>query len=87
MTAWIVHASAASEASFSSPHATSLRTIRLTLDFSRCRISASCTEVSGPRAPTSRMVEVAEAVVWLASDAASYVVGHVLVADGGFLAS
>jgi NAD(P)-dependent dehydrogenase (short-subunit alcohol dehydrogenase family) len=31
--------------------------------------------------------EVAEAVVWLASDAASYVVGHVLAADGGFLAS
>lgn len=31
--------------------------------------------------------EVAEAVVWLASDAASYVVGHVLAADGGFLAA
>jgi NAD(P)-dependent dehydrogenase (short-subunit alcohol dehydrogenase family) len=31
--------------------------------------------------------EVAEAVVWLASDAASYVVGHVLAADGGFSAS
>jgi NAD(P)-dependent dehydrogenase (short-subunit alcohol dehydrogenase family) len=31
--------------------------------------------------------EVAEAVVWLLSDAASYVVGQVLAADGGFLAS
>ena len=31
--------------------------------------------------------EVAEAVVWLLSDDASYVVGHVLAADGGFLAS
>jgi NAD(P)-dependent dehydrogenase (short-subunit alcohol dehydrogenase family) len=31
--------------------------------------------------------EVAEAVVWLASDASAYVVGHVLAADGGFLAS
>jgi NAD(P)-dependent dehydrogenase (short-subunit alcohol dehydrogenase family) len=31
--------------------------------------------------------EVAEAVVWLLSDAASYVVGHVLAADGGFLAA
>lgn len=31
--------------------------------------------------------EVAEAVVWLSSDAASYIVGHVLAADGGFLAS
>jgi len=30
--------------------------------------------------------EVAEAVVWLASDAASFVVGHVLCADGGFMA-
>jgi NAD(P)-dependent dehydrogenase (short-subunit alcohol dehydrogenase family) len=26
--------------------------------------------------------EVAEAVVWLSSDASSYVVGHVLAADG-----
>ncbi|VVE13101.1 short-chain dehydrogenase [Pandoraea pneumonica] len=31
--------------------------------------------------------EVAEAVVWLASDEASFVVGHVLAADGGFMAS
>ncbi|MBS0517105.1 MAG: glucose 1-dehydrogenase [Proteobacteria bacterium] len=30
--------------------------------------------------------EVAEAVVWLASGAASFVVGHVLCADGGFMA-
>ena len=30
--------------------------------------------------------EVAEAVAWLASDAASFVVGHNLCADGGFLA-
>ncbi|WP_035568930.1 SDR family NAD(P)-dependent oxidoreductase [Caballeronia sordidicola] len=31
--------------------------------------------------------EVAEAVIWLASDEASYIVGHVLAADGGFIAS
>ncbi len=31
--------------------------------------------------------EVAQAVVWLACDEASYIVGHVLAADGGFLAS
>lgn len=30
--------------------------------------------------------EVAEAVLWLASDAASFVVGHNLCADGGFMA-
>jgi len=34
-----------------------------------------------------RPEEVAEAVVWLLSGSASYVVGHVLAADGGFLAS
>jgi NAD(P)-dependent dehydrogenase (short-subunit alcohol dehydrogenase family) len=31
--------------------------------------------------------EVAEAVVWLASGAASFVVGHVLCTDGGFMAA
>ena len=31
--------------------------------------------------------EVAEAAVWLLSDASSYVVGHILATDGGFLAS
>lgn len=39
--------------------------------------------------PLRRMgqpAEVAEAVVWLASDAASFVVGHVLCTDGGFMA-
>jgi NAD(P)-dependent dehydrogenase (short-subunit alcohol dehydrogenase family) len=33
-----------------------------------------------------RPEEVASAVVWLASDESSFVVGHVLSADGGFLA-
>lgn len=31
--------------------------------------------------------EVAEAVIWLASEASSFVVGHILATDGGFLAS
>jgi NAD(P)-dependent dehydrogenase (short-subunit alcohol dehydrogenase family) len=34
-----------------------------------------------------RPEEVAEAVVWLASPESAYVVGHVLAADGGFLAA
>lgn len=40
--------------------------------------------------PTRRLgkpEEVAAAVVWLASDAASFVIGHNLCADGGFLAA
>ena len=31
--------------------------------------------------------EVAEAVLWLASDAAAFITGHILAVDGGFLAS
>jgi NAD(P)-dependent dehydrogenase (short-subunit alcohol dehydrogenase family) len=29
--------------------------------------------------------EIAEAVVWLCSDAASFVVGHAMAVDGGYL--
>jgi len=39
--------------------------------------------------PMGRMVEpeeVAHAVVWLCSDAASFVTGHIMAVDGGFLA-
>jgi NAD(P)-dependent dehydrogenase (short-subunit alcohol dehydrogenase family) len=34
-----------------------------------------------------RPEEVASAVCWLLSDEASYIVGHILCADGGFLAA
>ena len=40
-------------------------------------------------APMRRLgtpAEIAEAVVWLCSDAASFVTGHTLAADGGFVA-
>ena len=30
--------------------------------------------------------EIAEAVVWLCSDAASFVTGHAMTVDGGFVA-
>ena len=30
--------------------------------------------------------EIAEAAVWLCSDAASYVTGHSMIVDGGFMA-
>jgi NAD(P)-dependent dehydrogenase (short-subunit alcohol dehydrogenase family) len=39
--------------------------------------------------PTGRMAapeEIAEAALWLCSDAASYVVGHTMTVDGGYLA-
>ena len=40
-----------------------------------------------PMARVSEPSEIAEAIVWLASDAASYVTGHTLIVDGGLTAA
>lgn len=42
---------------------------------------------SVPMGRISSPEEIAQAIVWLCSDAASYVTGHVLVADGGLTAA
>jgi NAD(P)-dependent dehydrogenase (short-subunit alcohol dehydrogenase family) len=40
-----------------------------------------------PMARVSEPCEIAEAILWLASDAASYVTGHTLIVDGGLTAA
>jgi len=42
--------------------------------------------VVGPMGRVGRPEEVADAVIWLCSDAASFVTGHALAVDGGWLA-
>lgn len=42
---------------------------------------------SVPMGRISRPEEIAQAIVWLCSDAASYVTGHTLMADGGLTAA
>jgi NAD(P)-dependent dehydrogenase (short-subunit alcohol dehydrogenase family) len=49
-------------------------------------ILAEALETMHPMGRMGRPEEIAEAVVWLCSDAASFVTGHTLVADGGNLA-
>jgi NAD(P)-dependent dehydrogenase (short-subunit alcohol dehydrogenase family) len=43
-------------------------------------------ENASPIGRMARPEEIAEAVVWLCSDMASFVTAHPLVVDGGFLA-
>jgi NAD(P)-dependent dehydrogenase (short-subunit alcohol dehydrogenase family) len=41
---------------------------------------------AGPTGRLGQPEEIAEAVVWLCSEAASFVTGHALPVDGGFMA-
>jgi NAD(P)-dependent dehydrogenase (short-subunit alcohol dehydrogenase family) len=43
-------------------------------------------EKATPMGRAGKPEEIAEAVLWLSSNAASYVTGQTLVIDGGFLA-
>jgi hypothetical protein len=56
----LMRASSSSGVSLSSPQSISLRTMRLTLDFSSRRKSPSSPEVSGPRIPISKIVCTAD---------------------------
>lgn len=47
------------------------------------KIDLSVIAASVPMGRISEPDEIARAIVWLCSDAASYITGHVLVADGG----
>ncbi|GCE41598.1 3-oxoacyl-[acyl-carrier protein] reductase [Rhodococcus wratislaviensis] len=66
------------------PGVTATAMIRQTMD----RDEAARKMIEG-HAPIGRVAdprEVAEAAIWLASGAASFITGHALVVDGGFLA-
>jgi NAD(P)-dependent dehydrogenase (short-subunit alcohol dehydrogenase family) len=55
------------------------------------RIAAACPQIvdmireTNPMGRDGEPEEVAEAVVWLCSDAASYVNGHAMSVDGGLV--
>lgn len=58
--------------------------VRQTMD--RDEASRKMIEGHAPMGRVADPKEIAQVAVWLASDAASFVTGHALVADGGYLA-
>lgn len=66
------------------PGVTATAMIRQTME--RDEASRKMIENHAPMGRVGEPQELAEAAVWLASDKATFVTGHALVADGGFLA-